>query len=1087
MPVNNKTVFDYCPLCNKCVRNNQKGICCDICKYWYHAACLNFTSINYNALALSDENWYCKLCVSNILPFMSVDNKEFLNFFVDTNVSSTSSKLYDSNRFLFSKARFIFNDCINSAEDHFDNNDADLKNCCKYYDYDEFKKIYTNIGCVKHVTLLHLNCRSLSYKFDTFTSFLENLPMQFDIVVLTETWLTDNIANLYTIDGYNMYCKQRADGIGGGICVYVKSQYQVTVSDIKFNTSCFEHFELSINSSCFKQSVIVSAVYRPPNKSVKIFLDELPIYIDVCHKLCKAKSRLIFCGDFNIDLLHVDNNPNASSFIDILYGNNLSPTVHWPTRITFNTVSLIDNIFTNSNCNLNSGIILSDLSDHFPVFCVLDIDFKYDLNKTKSEKFVSRRLTTKKHINNLNSHLRAISWNFITEHSNINDDYDAFIDIFCKNFEKSCPEQVFKIPDTYKAQPWMTKGLIQCCQTRNIMYTKALNGQLSFHTYKTYRNKLNCLLRNRRAQYYADFASKHKKNSKALWSIINNQTSKQTKSSQLDIEPNVLNNFFAKLGTKATANIKPINHYSKYLKMPVCNAMFIYPVSLSELLSTVKSLPSKLSSGYDKIPLKIIKNVIYSVADPLLKIINKSFCNGVFPDALKIAKIIPLFKGGDSKDPVNYRPISVLPSFSKIFEKLMHARLTSFLLQNNSLDKSQHGFRKNYSTCSAIADVTNYITEALDKKLVAIALFVDVSKAFDSLNHNILLHKLDYYGVRGVVLNWFKSYLTSRYHYTVINNSRSLCSVMESGIPQGSILGPLLYIIYVNDIFNVHSNVKCVLYADDTVLIVRDKDVNNLFKRCSQLFALYSVWFTDNKLALNAKKTNYVIFSIGLKFGGVYDNLHFDIHDVKKVDFVKYVGIIIDCHLSWKEHINSVNDKIVKGYALLKKCFYLPKNCLLTMYYSFIYPYLIYGIEFWGCACQSYLHKLIVLLKSCVRLIAHVPALTHCAPLARNLGLLFLEDIYKFCLFCQMYKVYHNMSNSVISSMFTKVDLIHVRFTRSLNQNFYVFPCRTNIRRFSFSYNGVIIWNALSHELKGTVTFHKFKRVIKDSLLISYN
>ena len=118
--------------------------------------------------------------------------------------------------------------------------------------------------------------------------------------------------------------------------------------------------------------------------------------------------------------------------------------------------------------------------------------------------------------------------------------------------------------------------------------------------------------------------------------------------------------------------------------MPVCNAMFIYPVSLSELLSTVKSLPSKLSSGYDKIPLKIIKNVIYSVADPLLKIINKSFCNGVFPDALKIAKIIPLFKGGDSKDPVNYRPISVLPSFSKIFEKLMHARLTSFLLQNNS-------------------------------------------------------------------------------------------------------------------------------------------------------------------------------------------------------------------------------------------------------------------------------------------------------------------------------------------------------------------------------------------------------------------
>ena len=217
-------------------------------------------------------------------------------------------------------------------------------------------------------------------------------------------------------------------------------------------------------------------IYRPPNKyNVKIFLDELPTYIDVCYTVCKAKLRFIFFCDFNIDLFQVDSNSKVSSFIDILYGNNV--LVHWPSKITPNTESLIDNIFTNSYCNLNSCIILSDLCDQFPVFCILDIEFKYDLNNAKSEKFVSRKLITKKFINNLIFDLRDISWNFVIGLSNVNDDYDAFNHIFCKNFEKSCFKKIIKIHDSNRDQPWMTNGLTQCCRTKNIMYTKALNGQ----------------------------------------------------------------------------------------------------------------------------------------------------------------------------------------------------------------------------------------------------------------------------------------------------------------------------------------------------------------------------------------------------------------------------------------------------------------------------------------------------------------------------------------------------------------------------------------------------------------------------------
>ena len=337
----------------------------------------------------------------------------------------------------------------------------------------------------------------------------------------------------------------------------------------------------------------------------------------------------------------------------------------------------------------------------------------------------------------------------------------------------------------------------------------------------------------------------HKKNSKAIWNLLNvklgNSSLNKTRSTP-HINPDDLNNVFAELGPKTKSHIKPINQFNIYLNDSVTNSFFILPVTPNEVINACNLFPPKISCGYDEIPMKVIKAVKVHIASPLSIIFNKSFQQGKVPKALKIAKICPIFKSGEISDPKNYRPISLLPSFSKLLEKLMYTRLISFISTNSTISQSQHGFMPSRSTSSATAELLNTITSALDKKHIAIVLFTDISKAFDSQDHNILLCKLEYYGIRGIALQWFCNYLSPRFHFTQCNNKSSMCRLKTSGVPQGSVLSTtILYNIYVNDIFHVNPNAKCVLYADETAIILSGKTVNDLSNNAIELFHTFSV------------------------------------------------------------------------------------------------------------------------------------------------------------------------------------------------------------------------------------------------------
>ena len=284
------------------------------------------------------------------------------------------------------------------------------------------------------------------------------------------------------------------------------------------------------------------------------------------------------------------------------------------------------------------------------------------------------------------------------------------------------------------------------------------------------------------------------------------------------------------LGSDAVKeNPVPRNDFCTYLKHQVAQSFFVAPATSDEISSVVRALSSKTSYDCNGLSVKLLKQFVNTIINLLCIIDNKSLTNGIFPNSLKIAKIVPIFKGGDRSDVKNYRPISLLSIFSKVLEKLMLAHLSTFISKNNVLNAHQHGFRPLHSTNSSLTNVLDYITAVLDRKYVALALFINESKDFDSLNHNILLSKLEHYSIRGVALSWFRSYLCNRFQYIVLKCDRSLLRLIVSGVPQGSILGSYLYLIYVNDIFNVCNEVKCVLYVDDTTLILIGPNIKSAF------------------------------------------------------------------------------------------------------------------------------------------------------------------------------------------------------------------------------------------------------------------
>jgi hypothetical protein len=485
-----------------------------------------------------------------------------------------------------------------------------------------------------------------------------------------------------------------------------------------------------------------------------------------------------------------------------------------------------------------------------------------------------------------------------------------------------------------------------------------------------------------------------------------------------------------------------------------------------------------------------MKLSIRQTAPFLSKVINASFTTGFVPDMLKIAKICPIFKNGDKCVISNYRPISLLPSFSKIYEKLVYVRLLRYLDKLHILNDCQFGFRSNRSTSMAVLEMTEKISDAIENNQFAIGVFVDLSKAFDTLDHSILLAKLQFYGIRGIALDWFKSYLCNRNQFVCFNGYSSTYLPITCGVPQGSILGPLLFLIYINDICNIAKMAHIILFADDTNIFLADHNLYNLICNINKEVDLISKWFQMNKLSLNVSKTNFVLFKSPKKSynnNQILNQILINGLPIKQVHSAKFLGVYVDEHLSWSDHVDTVKEKISKTCGILSKLKYrLPQCALINIYNSLILPYLNYCAIVWANCSQYKLNSILILQKRAVRNLCHLKYLAHTAPYFKSLKLLKIFDIYTLQVCQFMFKVTYNLlPPSFIENYKTNSD-VHCYNTRK-SKNYHILSVRTTKRSKSLTHNGPRIWNSLSNDIKLINSLPSFSKSVISSLLNTYN
>jgi hypothetical protein len=545
--------------------------------------------------------------------------------------------------------------------------------------------------------------------------------------------------------------------------------------------------------------------------------------------------------------------------------------------------------------------------------------------------------------------------------------------------------------------------------------------------------------------------------------------------------PFIFNTYFSEIGELLDRDV-PVSQNSpiEFLGGRNPTSFFPHPSTAEEVSTIIRLLPCK-GCSHEFIPAYVFKYLLDELSPLISLLFNQSLSLGLFPDCLKVARVVPVFKGGNRLLVNNYRPISTLTILSKIFEKLMCSRLKLFLKSFKILTNHQFGFRTGTSTSDAILQFTDFCYDSLNQKKILAAVFLDLSKAFDTVNHFILLQKLNHIGVRGIMKDWFASYLNKRFQYVSIANNNSSRLNIKIGVPQGSILGPLLFLIYINDMCRSSDHLQFVHFADDTTVFTSGPSFDFVTRSMNGGLAGVDRWLTANRLSLNVDKTNFMIITnrpipddTGLIIGD---------SNIFRVNTAKFLGVFIDDKLNFKEHSSFVCNKLARSLgAMYKLSTLIPPYVLLNLYYSLFYSHMTYGITTWGRSSLGNMNRVMKIQKRAVSLL---PTNVGTSSFLFN-RLLTFDKAYEYFALIHFYK---NLWPGDRDHFFTKIQNLipsHNYRTRFSVDEKINLP-KTSITRCksSFMYCAVVAWNGLPQDIRNCASVFSFKRKLKKLLVDS--
>lgn len=922
--------------------------------------------------------------------------------------------------------------------------------------------------------IIHNNIRSINKNINEFRCYLEQFSENMECMVLTETFQIHDI-NVFNIPGYNIIYNYGSINQNDGTVIYLKSDLEYNHETVTFTNGN----KLILLKVKFQQKDIhILAGYRSPSTDPLQFVADLKGCLSL-NNVNKVE-YFLFIGDMNIDILEKEGDECVSEYLNTLSEFNFVSTINDFTRVVENSKSCIDHIFVRSKGDLDCllpFVIKTKLTDHYIVLAQIVIPRTKNVNVIQSSKKY-KNVDFKK----IAAHMNNSDFSEIYNVGNIESGFKKLLTLIVENIEK----HTFYISKPRKKRKnWITNGIIKSINVRDKMYHQLqarFDANLKVR-YIKYRNYLNNLIKVTKANYYKQKIKCNSDNNKTLWETVKeltssrksqrnirhiNQDGKIIDSNKLMAE--IFNNHYATIGEKLANKIK--NNTTEFSVMHHSHpkSMFITPIGVGEVEDVIKQLKNNKAPGADCVTGEVLKCTAPSVSQPLMFLFNKCLEEGYFPDILKTSSVIPVFKSGDEADINNYRPISLISTISKIFEKLIRQRLYTYLDTHKLLSARQYGFRSGISTQDALLHLTSNIYSAMDSSKKSLSVFIDLSKAFDTVSHTLLLNSLEHIGVRGLALKLFSSYLTNRHQFVELNGERSELKPVTCGVPQGSVLGPILFNIYLNDLFLLDTTGEIIAYADDTCIFFEDDDWDTLKTKVENDLALICRWFNSKLLTVNYKKTCFLPTYIDIRTIPTFQSLTFaDNVLIESVTEFKYLGVVLDCHLKWEKHIEYICKKIrflFHKFKILRDI--LDIDMLKIIYISLVQSHLIYGILAWGIVGKSILKNLEVVQKRMIKIMFRLKPTYPSDDLFAETQLMNPRLLY-FYFLC----IYQHKNKSKLKTR------EHIYETRYKDNIFITCKAKKCVGQKSCTYLGPKLYALIPDELRNLKCGFAFKKRLK--------